>query len=331
MIKLAVPNISSSDIDSVIKTLLSGRLVQGNKVDEVEKIFSKTFSNREVILVSSGFAALHLSLLAIGVSPGDEVIVPAYSFIATANAVELCGATPIFADIDYETLNLDLTHLKKLISSRTKAIMPVHEFGMPLKIDAIRKEIGRRNIQIVEDAACALGTTINGEKVGDLGSIACFSFHPRKIITCGEGGMIVTNNKKITEIVRSLRNHGIKIDSKNRSYIRAGYNYRMTELQASLLQGQMSRLSDILEVRRKIAEIYLNNIHNYKFTLPQNPEEISRNWQTFAITMNHRIDTPKLIKHLKKRGIEASLAAQCMPLEPYYRKKYNYVQKAFLI
>jgi perosamine synthetase len=209
-IPLMVPDIQQQDIDAVVAVLQSGMIIQGTKVEELEKNIAKYLGVAHAIAVSSGTATLHLALVALGIGRGDEVIVPAFSYIATANVVELVGAKPVFVDID-SSFNIDINLIEQAISPATKAIIPVHEFGLACDIREICETAKKFNLKVIEDAACALGATQNEKFVGTFGNVGSFSFHPRKAITSGEGGMLVTNDDEIARKVRILRNHGIEI------------------------------------------------------------------------------------------------------------------------
>ena len=209
IIRLAKPNISSNAIDEIADVFKSGFLVQGKKVAEFEKNLANYFNVKNAICVSSGTAALHLSLIALNIKQGDEVIVPAFTFPATANVVELVGAKPVFVDINLNDFCIDISEIESKITEKTKAIIPVHEFGQVAKIHEIIEIAKKYNLKVVEDAACAFGAEYNYKKIGTFGDTGCFSFHPRKAITTGEGGVILTNNEYIVERLFALRNHGI--------------------------------------------------------------------------------------------------------------------------
>jgi perosamine synthetase len=237
-IPLMVPDIQQQDIDAVVSVLKTGMLVQGKKVEELENNVAKYLGVRHVIAASSGTATLHLALLASGIGTGDEVIVPAFSFIATANAIELVGATPIFVDIDLDTFNININLIEQAISSRTKAILPVHEFGLSCDISEICELAKRYNLSVIEDAACALGAKENGRFTGTTGDVGSFSFHPRKAITSGEGGILTTNDDEMARKLRILRNHGIENKDGKTEFVAAGLNYRLTDFQAALVNSQ---------------------------------------------------------------------------------------------
>src|SRR5687768_3673234 len=203
-IPLMVPDIQKQDIDAVVKVLQSGMLIQGSKVEELETNIARYVGVKHAIAVANGTAALHLALIALGIGPGDEVIAPAFSYIASANVIELVGATPIFVDIDINSFNINTNLIEQTISKKTKAILPVHEFGLACDIAKIC-ELGKKyNLLVIEDAACALGARENGKFTGSFGNVGTFSFHPRKAVTSGEGGMLVTNDAKLAARLRIL-------------------------------------------------------------------------------------------------------------------------------
>lgn len=323
LIPLASPDIQDDDIDRVNEVLRSGMLVQGKKVSEVEALLSEIIGISDVCLVSNGTASLHLALIALGIGPGDEVIIPAFSYVATANVVELVGAKCVFADIDNRTFNIDPTKIEDLISDRTKAIMPVHEFGLCADMISIMEIAHRHGIPVIEDAACAIGSTLGGRHVGTFGRFGSFSFHPRKSVTSGEGGCLVTVSPELANSIRILRNHGIVTDRMPMDFVEAGFNYRLTDIQAALLIGQLARLSNTLSQKRKIASRYLSEIKNTRVTLPFVPEGIEHSWQTFHILMESEDQRNAMIVHLRQFGVMSNYGAQCIPAMTYYRNKYG--------
>jgi dTDP-4-amino-4,6-dideoxygalactose transaminase len=320
--QLASPDIRFTDIITVLRVLGSGMLVQGSKVKKVENMLATFLDTPNASLVSNGTASLHIALVMLGVGPGDEVIVPAFSYVATANVVELVGATCIFADINLDTFNIDVTNLESLISEKTKAIIPVHEFGLCADMTAIMEIANKYKISVIEDAACAIGATHKGQKAGTIGDFGSFSFHPRKSITSGEGGCLIASSKDKSDHVKCLRNHGISVSSKNMDFIDAGFNYRMTDIQAALLLGQLSRLEKSLQSKRKIAAKYLSKIKNSKVKLPSVPNDSEHSWQTFHVLLQSEESRDQLSTHLLQDTIKTNYGAQCIPAMTYYRNKY---------
>jgi dTDP-4-amino-4,6-dideoxygalactose transaminase len=329
-IPLARPGIDETDIQRAVEVLRSGMLVQGKNVDAFEKTFAEYHKVNQAIALSNGTATLHLALLAHGIGKGDEVIVPAFSYVATANVVELVGATPVFVDIDIATFNIDHQKIEEKISSRTKAIIPVHEFGLACDIEKVCQIASKNNLVVIEDAACALGAKQNGKPVGSFGHFGSFSLHPRKSITSGEGGMLITNNKELALKVRALRNHGIDSQKTEMDFTEAGYNYRMTDFQAALVIGQMERLRSVLDYKNEIASIYFAEINNPSVTLPVVPDGFNHTWQTFHVLLENTLDQKETIALLKDKNIGSNYGAQCIPSQTFYKKKYNHdVNNAF--
>lgn len=322
-IPLARPKITEEDIDKVSNVLRSGMLVQGKEVLQLEESIANYVGCNEAIAVSNGTASLHLSLIALGVGPGDEVIVPALSYIATANVVELVGAKPVFVDISLETFNIDTSKIKNSINPKTKAIVPVHEFGLPCDISEIVKIAKKHNLFVIEDSACGLGATENNKFTGSFGHAGSFSFHPRKAITSGEGGIITTSDPVLASKIRTLRNHGVSIENEKMEFSEAGFNYRLTDIQASLLNSQFKRFNNQLERKKEIVSYYLNHIKNEYVILPIATQEKIHSWQSFHILIDKRLNRDKLIDSLKKKGIGTNYGAQCIPLMKYYQKKYG--------
>lgn len=323
-IPLMVPDIREEDVDAVVKVLRSGMLVQGQKVEYLEKSIAEYLGIKHAVAVSSGTATLHMALIACGIGRGDEVIVPAFSYIATANVVELVGATPIFVDIDEHTFNIDVNLIPGTITPKTKAIMPVHEFGLACDIEAVCEIAKKHNLAVIEDAACALGATANRKHAGTFGHIGSFSFHPRKAITSGEGGLLVTDDCKLAAKIKALRNHGIQIKNGKTEFVLPGFNYRMTDFQAALVGSQFQRLEKIFDKRNELAKIYLNQLAGLKAVqLPHLPDNKRHTWQTFHILLDDAVNRDQIIEKLKQKGIGTNLGAQCMPYQEFFQKKYR--------
>lgn len=323
-IPLSSPDIRQEDIDAVNIVLHSGMLVQSKNVEAFEEAVGAFIGTPHAIAVSNGTATMHLALIALGIGVGDEVIVPAFSYVATANVVELVGATPVFVDIDLKTFNIDVAKVEAKINSNTKAIIPVHEFGLACDIESIVEIAKKHKLHIIEDAACALGATQNGRYVGTFGVFGSFSFHPRKAVSSGEGGILTTNNSLLSAKIKTLRNHGIEIIDEKMEFVEAGYNYRMTDFQAALVNSQFKRFSDIIEYKQTLAQIYMEEINNPKFILPHTPNDRSHTWQTYHILVDDSIDRDELIISLKNKGIGTNYGAQCIPAQKYYLNKYGY-------
>lgn len=308
-IPIAEPFFNEDELDNVIECVLSGWISSAGKyIPEFEERFAEYCNTKYGIATSSGTTALHLALLGLGIGPGDEVIVPNFTFIATANAVTYTGAKAIFADIEKDTWNINPQKIESLITKKTKAIMPVHIFGHPCDMDAIMKLAKKHNLFVVEDAAQAHGAEYKGRKVGGIGNIGCFSFYGNKIITTGEGGMVVTNDKAIADKVKILRDHGMDPNHKY-SHPYLGYNYRITNMQAGIGVAQMKKIEKIIQRKREIASLYnsgLKNIHG--ITLPPQKKWAKNVYWLYSILINEKeikISRDELINKLSLKKIDA--------------------------
>ena len=324
MIPLSSPDIRAEDIERVVDVLRTGQLVQGPHVAQLEEATREYLGTAEAVAVSSGTATLHLALRALEVGPGDDVIVPAFSHVATANVVELVGARPVFVDIDLETFNIDVRQIADKVTPRTRAILPVHEFGLMCDMEEVGKLAERHGLPVVEDAACALGARLQGVNAGTLGAFGSFSLHPRKAITSGEGGLLTTNDRRLASAVRALRNHGIDPDQANTDFVCAGFNYRLTDFQAALAASQLPRLEAAIERRTEIAELYRRLLNSPRVRLPSVPPGARHTYQTFHILLDPAVDRPALIANLKASGIGSNYGAQCIPAQTHYRRKYGH-------
>ena len=318
------PNITEQDIAAVADVLRSGMLVQGENVAALENEIAEFLGIKNVVAVSNGTATLHLALVAHNIGAGDEVIVPAFSYVATANVVEIVGAKCVFVDVEKDTFNIDVSKIEQAITPQTKAIIPVHEFGLACDISAIMKIAEKHNLIVIEDAACALGAAENEKNVGTFGHVGSFSLHPRKAVTSGEGGLITTDDDKLAERFRILRNHGIRMSDGKMNFVAAGFNYRMTDFQAALVRGQFAKVVEIIAKRNELAKIYFDELKTVEgINLPKIPLDKNHTWQTFHITLDEKIDRDNVIVKLKERGIGTNYGAQCIPSQIYYSEKYN--------
>jgi dTDP-4-amino-4,6-dideoxygalactose transaminase len=335
MIRLTVPSIEEDDLQAVREVLISGYLVQGPRVEAFEQAVAKYVGTKYAVAVSNCTAALHLSLLALGIKPGDLVIVPAYSFIATANVIELCGAQPLFVDIQPNTFNMDPNLLevilKRLMSrkqtgKRVKAVLPVHTFGQLADMPTIIKIASRYELPVVEDAACALGATLEEHQAGTWGIMGCFSFHPRKAITTGEGGIITTNDADLAGILRALRNHGLDPDALPPDSIMPGFNYRMTEFQAALGLTQMIKLDRIIAARRRLAGHYDELLRDNLVDVPAPSRSAGPVYQSYVVLLRERLSRyrDEIIALLKKLDIETNIGTWHMPMTKYFTNRYGY-------
>ena len=294
MIALSKPIVGEAEKEAVLRVLESGMLAQGAEVEAFEQEFSELVANHHCIAVNSGTSALHLGLLAAGIKSGDEILVPSFTFAATANAVSLCGATPIFVDIDPQTFNMSPSAAEAAIGENTVGILPVHLYGHPANMPAFTKLAEQHGLLLFEDAAQAHLASINGDAVGSFGT-SIFSFYPTKNMTSGEGGMIVTNDDEIARKARLLRNQGMEERYKNEI---VGFNNRMTDIHASIGRAQLSSLFDRTERRREIAARYNEHISTVK--TPYVEENVKHVYHQYTIRTNRR---ESLQEHLKEKGI----------------------------
>jgi perosamine synthetase len=255
-IPLSSPDINEQDIEAVTAVLRTPQLSLGPKLAEFERLIARYIGASDAVAVSSGTSALHLCIRALGISDGDEVIVPSFAFVAVANAVRYERAIPVFVDVDSATLNLDPERVEAAVTNRTKAIILVHTFGVPAEIDRILEVSKRHGLSVIEDACEAIGAEYCGRKVGTFGDVATFAFYPNKQITTGEGGAVVTNNMQIARTVRSLRNQGIGSPGARFAHTEVGYNYRISEINCALGISQLERIDAILERRESVAHLY---------------------------------------------------------------------------
>jgi perosamine synthetase len=325
----------AEELERVREVIESGWLTQGPRVAEFERLVAEYVGARHAVAVSSCTTALHLALLALGVGPGDEVIVPSLSFIATANAVRYVGATPVFAEVDPRTYNLDPADAERRVTPLTRAIMVVHQIGLPADIDAFL-EIGRKHgIKIFEDAACALGSRYEDRPIGAHTEMACFSFHPRKVICTGDGGMITTNNPAYAEQLRLLRQHGMNVPDTARHGARSviieeypilGYNFRLTDLQAAVGIEQMKRLDDLVSRRVELAARYNRLLSDYDcLRTPYVPAYAAPNFQSYAVALKDdcRIERDRLWQTLLDAGVSAKRGVMASHREQSYVEAYG--------
>ncbi len=345
--------LTEGEIQSILEPLRSGWLVQGPKVRAFEEAWSAFTGAKHSIAVTSCTTALHLSLAALGFGPGDEAIVPAFTWISTANVVEHLGGSVIFADIDVNTFNIDPSGIEALITPRTKAILPVHLFGLAADIESINEIAKRHRLWVVEDAACGFGSTFNGQHVGTFGNTGCFSFHPRKAITTGEGGMVTTNDDILAEKIRRLRDHGAALTDLQRhlgskpyllaDHPDAGYNQRMTDLQAALGFSQMQRAESIVKERRDLAASYDSAFSKLTFLQTPKPacSSFGHGYQSYPclyepdlvfqalkyndIKLLHDINQSRntWMESLYSKGISTRPSTHAVHMLTYYANKYS--------
>jgi dTDP-4-amino-4,6-dideoxygalactose transaminase len=319
MIPIAKPLISEEEIEEVKNVLTSGRLIQGEKVEEFEKEFSKYIGVEHAVATSNGTTALHTALLACGITEGDEVITTPFSFIASSNSILFCRAKPVFVDIDTETFNINPDLIEAKITKKTKAILVVHLYGMPVEMDKIMKIAEEYDLLVIEDACQAHGAEYKGKKVGSIGHIACFSFYPTKNMTTGEGGMITTNDDELCKKARMIRNHG---QAHIGEYLHRilGYNYRMTDMQAAIGLVQLKKLESFIEKRIEYARYLNNSLMNVsEIVTPKIKENIRHVFHQYTVRV---LDGKRdyVAKQMEKNGIQTRIY---YPLPIYKQPLYR--------
>lgn len=332
-IPVTKPYFTQDEEREVIDVLRSGWIVQGPKVEEFEKKIAAYVGAKYAVATSSCTTALHLALVLLGIGPGDEVIIPSFTFIATANSVLYTGATPVFADVVKDTYNLDSQDVKRKITKRTRVIIPVHQAGLGAAMREIMDIAKRSNILIVEDGACALGSRIDGKHVGTFGEIGCFSFHPRKSLTTVEGGMLVTNNKEFAKRARILRGHGMSVSDRERheskhfideTYRVLGYNYRMSDIHAAIGLAQFRKLDDILKRRIALADRYTKYLSRIPYIVPPSiPKGYMHTFQSYVIRLKENVPFSReaFMTKLLDKGIITRIGIKACHLEALYKRK----------
>lgn len=341
IIPIALPSVGEEEWLATREVFMSGWLTQGPKVKEFEQKFGAYHGAKHSLATTSCTTALHLGLAAMGVKEGDEVIVPAFTWVSTANSILYCGAKPVFADVDTETNNIDPKVLKKLRTAKTKAIIPVHLFGLCADIDAIKEELP--GVQILEDCACAAGATYKGRFAGTLGDMGAFSLHPRKSITTGEGGVLTTNNDKLGELADCLRNHGSSVSEEQRHlgpkpYLLAdfhemGFNYRMTDFQGAVGTVQLGKLDKFINERNEWATYYSNALESIPWLrTPKVPSGWRHAWQAYVTYVDPaKAPMPRnqMMEILQAKGISTRPGTHAVHNLHFYRNKYGFKAEDF--
>ena len=334
-INIATPCLGEEEWQSVREPIVSGWLTYGPKVREFEQAFAKRHGVKHALATTSCTTALHLALVALDIRPGDEVIVPAFTWVATANVVRYCNATPVFVDVERHNHNIDPAGIAAAITSRTKAIIAVHLFGLCADMDSLREAVG--DIPIIEDAACAAGAAYKGQAAGSLGTLGCFSFHPRKSITTGEGGMVTTNDNDLAEKVNVLRNHGATISEEQRhhgskpyllpEFNVLGFNYRMTDLQGAVGVVQLGKLDGFIEERKRWAEFYEQELADVEWLqTPTVPGDCNHAWQAYVCQVDEAkspLPRNEIMAILEAEGISTRPGTHAVHMLGYYRDQYG--------
>jgi perosamine synthetase len=334
-IPISLPMTGIEEWEATKEPLMSGWITSGPKVREFERIFAERHQVKHALAVTSATTALHLALVALGIGPGDEVIVPAFTWVSTANVVLYCGANVVFADVDPLTFNIDPKDLAKRITSKTKAIIPVHLFGLCADMDEIKRIAG--NIPLVEDGSCAAGAGYKGTPAGALGTIGCFSFHPRKSITTGEGGMITTNDDRLADLMGMLRNHGASISEEQRhhgprpyilpDFNLMGFNYRMTDLQGAVGVVQLKKLDQYIDEREIWAAYYKKELASVEWLrTPSFGSDYKHGWQSFACFVDESkapFSRNEIMEKLQEMGISTRPGTHAVHMLNFYKETYQ--------
>ncbi|MDZ4715812.1 MAG: DegT/DnrJ/EryC1/StrS family aminotransferase [Cytophagales bacterium] len=338
MIPISKPYITKDEAQAAYDTILTGWITQGPRVAEFEEKFARYTGSRYAVAVSNCTTGLHLAMIMAGVGPGDEVICPSMSYIATANSIMYVDAIPVFAEVDPVTYNLDVADVEKRISSKTKAILLVHQIGLPGDIDAFKTLCKKHNLRLIEDAACAVGSAYHGRKIGSHSDLVCFSFHPRKVISTGDGGMITTNREDYYQRLKLLRQHGMSVNDRVRhesktivfeDHLEVAYNYRLTDIQAAVGIKQLEKLDWIISKRKEIAHQYLDALKDIDcIRLPREYENVIFNWQSFSIYLRKHcpINRNDLMQKMLDEGISTRRGIMTAHREIAYQEECKNVR-----
>jgi len=327
MIRLIKPDIAFSDVEDDFKTILeSGILTRGSYVSRFAKAMCDYTGAEYCHFATSATTALSMCLKVIGIKPGDKVLVSDFSFPASVNVIEDLYAHPVFVDVDSDTFNMRPDDLEKKITKDTRAVIFVDLAGNPGGIHEIKSILEKHGVPLIEDAACAIGSSENNIKCGNIADLSCFSFHPRKLLTTGEGGAILTNNVEYKEILDVKLAHGAVFNKGKFDFIDYGYNYRLPELQAAMGIKQLMKLDEIISIRQKIAERYAEELGKFGFVEQKIAKNVIHNIQSVVFKVPDTIKRDELVRYLKERDIETTIGTYCLSDCTYYRQKYNNIQ-----
>jgi len=334
-IYLSRPDITDKEIEAVCEVLRSPNLSLGPKLTEFEKAFTDYTGSKRAVAVNSGTSGLFLSMLALGIAPGDEVITTPFTFIASASSIMMAGAKPVFVDIDPENLNIDPAKIEARITDRTKAILPVEVFGNPAGLDKVSEIAQKHNLPLIEDSCEALGSELNGKKAGTFGTMSVFAFYPNKQITTGEGGMILTNNDSLADMCVSLRNQGRGTDGTWLGHERLGYNFRLSDINCALGIAQLSRIDQIKAKRLQVAKWYQQMLADEsRLIVPAEPDGCDMSWFVFVVrladgfTLDHR---ESILRAMRNKSIQVSNYFPPVHLQPFMVETFGHKQGDFLI
>ncbi len=334
MIAIAKPYLTADEAQSAYDTILTGWVTQGPRVQEFEEKFANYTGVKYAVALSNCTTALHLAMIVAGIKAGDEVICPSMSYVATANSIMYVGATPVFAEVN-EHFNLDVTDVEKKITSKTKAILLVHQIGMPADIDAFKQLCEKHKLLLIEDAACAAGSSYKGQKIGAHSDLVCFSFHPRKVITTGDGGMITTGREDFYKRLKLLRQHAMSVNDRERhasakiifeDHLEVAYNYRMTDIQASVGIKQLEKLNFIIDERRKIAKRYNEAFASIKGVKVQEEKDgYFTNYQSYTLLFdeNSKVSRNQFMELMLEQGVSTRRGIMTSHRESAYKATHG--------
>ena len=329
-IPLARPNLGQDETELVLRVLASDVLSIGTMVADFEELLAQLVGRRHAIACSSGTSGLHLAVRGLGIGAGDEVITTPFSFVASANCMVYEQATPVFVDIEEETLGIDPALVEDAATERTRGVLPVHVFGQPCRIEELDEIVRRRGWKLIEDACEALGSSLSGRLLGSFGDASVFAFYPNKQITTGEGGMVLTDDPELAAVMASMRNQGRDEDGTWLRHVRLGFNYRLDELSAAVGVAQLRRLAELREGRQRVVRAYEERLASREWvTLPRPRRGADVDWFVYVVRLDSDVDRDRAIRKLDQRGIPARPYFSPLHLQPYYRSAFGFRPGAF--